>query len=121
MRTVTCSVFSVAALLAAEIFFSPNAHADNWYKGGFCAPEVGCLLNKCELSDVSPAQIYERNQVFGGAQIVDGDNGRVDVIAQGAKLIFFRTVEACRTFVAQQSQTIQNQQQQQQKMLNNYR
>jgi hypothetical protein len=73
------------------------------------------------VSDVSPAQIYERNEGYGDAQIIDQGGDRVDVIAQGTRFIFFRTAESCNKFVTEQTRANQQRKQEQQNELDQYR
>lgn len=112
------------AFMLAVIFLSPlhPANASDWYKAAFCMEgNSACSIYQCPLSDVSPAQIYENNEVYGGAKIIDSGGDEVDVIAQGTRYVFFRTADGCQKFVAAQLKTDQQQRQEQQKALEPYR
>ena len=67
----------------------------NWYLAETCTIMSGstyCSLNFCDVSKVSPAQLYERNEDFGGAKIIDDGTGKVVVVEQGGTT---RVVRRC--------------------------
>jgi hypothetical protein len=95
--------------------------AHTWYEAEYCDSLLGsCNLQTCELSDKTPASIYENNRGYDDDQILDSGTGRVDAIAQGGRFIFFSTATACKKFVAEQTAAANAQEQAQQKALDNY-
>lgn len=69
-----------------------------WYEAEFCDPSY-CSFYKCEkLSEWSPAEVYENNQRYADDKIVPGEGGRVDVLAQRSRWVWFDSREACKSF-----------------------
>jgi hypothetical protein len=111
-QTSQSAVAALIAVLATIVLLPNSASASDWYSAASCDPILrrqgdsnplsGCLSGACKLSRVSPAEIYENNERFRDAQIIDQGGDRVDVIAQGFRHIFFRTAESCQKFVAGQ-------------------
>jgi hypothetical protein len=97
------------------------AEAADWFRAAYCDSVAGgCSLKDCERADTSPAEIYERNAAFG-SKIEDGPEGRVDVLAQGARMVFFRSRAACMNFVNAQYRAEAERRQQLQGHLDKYR
>jgi hypothetical protein len=112
----------VMAMVLAVMGTATVAHAHPWYQAKTCAPWLGgCGLDDCELSESTPAWVF---QLSGGAHtagnsIHEGDNGEVDVTGQtpfGTEtIIFFRTKKACQAFIAPEVKEQKKEEQEQEK------
>lgn len=113
-------VMMLAALIQWLII--PLAHAADWYQAEACIGVIGvCSIYQCELSDRSPAVIYENNKAYADAKIIDQGGNRVDVVAQGSRFIFFRDREACKAYVDERLRVNKEREQKEQEKLNKYR
>jgi hypothetical protein len=94
------------AIAATCVSWVGSASASDWYRGAFCDLSA-CLFSRlpCHLSHKSPATIYENNQRYADASIIE-DGGRVEVKAHHLTWVLFRTQEACSAYVTSESRRL---------------
>ena len=105
---------AIATVALGAAALAPRANDHTWYQA---------YQDGCRISDLSPATIYENNQLYQGTHIID-HGARVDVIAQGMDFTFFRNIGACNTLRTQRLEVQKQHKQleeQQEKILDKYR